>query len=91
MIAQLAAHFAAHGLETGLTAASVAAEVAARTDVPVEWVSLQERHIARAFQGVAGHAAAGRAGVGPDRGLRLAVRRVELDDPVARASCAPGC
>ncbi len=52
MVAQLAAHFAANGLETGLTAASVAADVAARTEVPLEWVSLQERHIARAFQEV---------------------------------------
>lgn len=50
MIAQLAAHFAGVGLDTGLTAAGVAADVAARTEVPVEWVSLQERHIARAFQ-----------------------------------------
>jgi len=50
MVAQLAAHFAAHGLDTGLTAASVATEVAAAADVPVEWVSLQERHIAQAFE-----------------------------------------
>ena len=49
MIAQLAAHFAAHGLDTGLTAAAVAADVAARAEVPADWVSLQERHIARAF------------------------------------------
>ncbi|MEA4944600.1 MAG: hypothetical protein VB080_09205 [Propionicimonas sp.] len=49
MVAQLAAHFAAVGLDTGLTAGLVAADVAARGDVPVEFVSLQERHIARAF------------------------------------------
>lgn len=50
MVAQLAAHLASVGLDTGLTAESVAADVAARTDVPVSYVSLQERHIARAFQ-----------------------------------------
>ena len=50
MVGQLAAHFSAHGLDTGLTAASVAAEVAGRAEVPVAWVSLQERHIARAFE-----------------------------------------
>ena len=82
MIAQLAAHFAAHGLDTGLTAASVAADVAARTDVPVEWVSLQERHIARAFQeALAGMPLDERASVlaaayGSPSG-------VDLDDPVA--------
>ena len=50
MVAQLAAHFASAGFDTGLTAASIAAEVARRGDVPVEWVSLQERHVAQAFQ-----------------------------------------
>ena len=50
MISQLAAHFSSVGLDTGLTAQVVAADVAARTQVPVEYVSLQERHIARAFQ-----------------------------------------
>jgi hypothetical protein len=49
MVSQLADHFAAHGVPTGLTSDAVAAAVAARGDVPVEWVSLQERHIARAF------------------------------------------
>jgi len=49
MVGQLAAHFAAHGVPTGLTAEAVAAAVAERGGVPVEWVSLQERHIARAF------------------------------------------
>ncbi|MGC4152090.1 MAG: hypothetical protein QM628_03290 [Propionicimonas sp.] len=82
MVAQLAAHFAAHGLDTVLTAASVAADVAARTDLPVEWVSLQERHIARAFQeALAALPPAERASVlaaayGSPSG-------VDLDDPVA--------
>ena len=82
MIAQLAAHFAAHGLETGLTAASVAADVAARAEVPADWVSLQERHIARAFQEalatlpVGERAAVLTAAYGAPSG-------VELDDAVA--------
>ena len=82
MVSQLAAHFAASGLDTGLTAESIAADVAARTDVPVEWVSLQERHIARAFQeALAGLAAHQRAAVltaayGSPSG-------VDIDNPVA--------
>ncbi len=50
MVARLAAWFGQCGLDTGLTAGSIAADVAAAADVPVEWVSLQERHIAQAFQ-----------------------------------------
>ena len=50
MVAQLTAWFAACGLDTGLTAESIAADVAADAGVPVEWVSLQERHVARAYQ-----------------------------------------
>ncbi|MCA0295831.1 MAG: hypothetical protein LCH96_11095 [Actinobacteria bacterium] len=50
MVDRLAARFAECGLDTGLDAASVAADVAASAGVPVEWVSLQERHVARAFQ-----------------------------------------
>ncbi|MGC3995805.1 MAG: hypothetical protein QM779_17080 [Propionicimonas sp.] len=50
MVAQLAAHFAASGLDTGLDAPRIAAAVAASAQVPVEWVSLQERHVAQAFQ-----------------------------------------
>lgn len=82
MVAQLAAHFAASGLETGLTAESVAADVAARTEVPVAWVSLQERHIARAFQEalatlpLAERAAVLTTAYGAPSG-------VDLDDPVA--------
>ncbi|MCB0913572.1 MAG: hypothetical protein KDB60_18360, partial [Propionibacteriaceae bacterium] len=50
MVAKLAGHFAACGLDTGLTAEVIARDVAAAADVPVQWVSLQERHIAMAFQ-----------------------------------------
>jgi hypothetical protein len=42
--------FAQAGLDGGLTDRQVAAAVAERCGVPVEWVSLQERHLARAFQ-----------------------------------------
>ena len=42
--------FAAAGLETSLSAENIAEEVAERADVPVDWVILQERHVARAFQ-----------------------------------------
>ena len=42
--------FSAAGLETSLTAANIAEEVAERADVPPDWVVLQERHVAQAFQ-----------------------------------------
>ncbi|MDR1266751.1 MAG: hypothetical protein LBK42_14635 [Propionibacteriaceae bacterium] len=50
MVRRLADWFARQGLDSGLTAARLAADVAARAQVPVEWVSLQERHIAQGFQ-----------------------------------------
>lgn len=50
MITQISAHFQACGLDTGLTREVVEKQVAVRGQVPVEWVSLQERHIARAYQ-----------------------------------------
>src|SRR5664280_1010659 len=40
----------AAGLTRPLSADAIAADIAARTGVPVEWVSLQERHIARAVE-----------------------------------------
>ena len=82
MVAQLTDHFAGVGFDTGLSAASIAADVASRTEVPVEWVSLQERHIARAFQEalatvpVAQRAAVLEAAYGSPSG-------VDLDNPVA--------
>jgi hypothetical protein len=82
MVARLAAHFASCGLDTGLTATVAAHEVALAAQVPVEWVSLQERHIAQAFQ---------RALAALPRDERSAVLErayggpsaVEVDDPVA--------
>lgn len=50
MVDQLTVWFAGCGLDTGLTAQAIAAEVARRGEVPAEWVSLQERHVAMAFQ-----------------------------------------
>lgn len=52
MVGQLTAHFGASDVATDLDAAAIAAAVAERGDVPVEWVSLQERHVARAYQEV---------------------------------------
>ncbi len=50
MVAQLAAWFAECGLDTGLNADVIAAKVADRAGVRLSWVSLQERHVAMAFQ-----------------------------------------
>ncbi len=53
MVDQLADHLRAAGVANDLSADGVAAQVAERGEVPVAWVSLQERHIARAVQEVA--------------------------------------
>lgn len=50
MVQRLDAHLQAAGLPTRLTAGAIAADVAARGGVPVAFVSLQERHIARAVE-----------------------------------------
>jgi hypothetical protein len=50
LVPLLRARFAEAGLETTLTAESIAREVAERAGVPPEWVVLQERHVAMAFQ-----------------------------------------
>ncbi len=42
--------FAEAGVAAGLTDAAIAAGVAARAGVPADWVVLQERHLAMAFQ-----------------------------------------
>lgn len=42
--------FAAGGVDLDLDDAAIAADVAARAGVPVDWVVLQERHLAMAFQ-----------------------------------------
>ena len=50
MVALLAERFAAAGLRTALTADNIAEDVAERAGCPREWVVLQERHVAMAFQ-----------------------------------------
>jgi hypothetical protein len=50
MVPLLRARFADSGLQTALTVDSIAEEVADRAGVPSEWVVLQERHVALAFQ-----------------------------------------
>lgn len=82
MVAKLADWFLSCGLDTGLTAEVVAADVAAAAGVPMQWVSLQERHIAMAFQrALAELAVPARADV-----LERAYGQpsgVDIDDPVA--------
>ncbi len=50
MASLLAERFAAAGLRTALTAENIAEDVAERAACPREWVVLQERHLAMAFQ-----------------------------------------
>jgi hypothetical protein len=50
MTVRIAARFGGAGLDGGLTDERIAASVAERSGVPIEWVSLQERHVAQAFQ-----------------------------------------
>jgi len=75
--------FAEAGLETALTAESIADEVAERAGVPPEWVVLQERHVAMAFQEALFLAAA------PERRHALLARAfgrpvgASVDDPIA--------
>jgi hypothetical protein len=79
----LRACFAEAGLETALSTESIADEVAKRAGVPREWVVLQERHVAMAFQEAVflavaperRHALLGRAFGGPAGNA--------VDDPIA--------
>ncbi len=50
MCERVAARFIAAGLPVERTFEQITASVARRADVPVAWVSLQERHLAQAFQ-----------------------------------------
>jgi hypothetical protein len=50
MVPLLLDRFAKVGLRPGLTVETIAHDVAARAGVPREWVVLQERHVAQAFQ-----------------------------------------
>ena len=50
MVEKVSACFASAGFDAGVDADGIIAQVAARAQVPAQWVSLQERHIAKAFQ-----------------------------------------
>jgi hypothetical protein len=50
MTERLAAIFANAGIPTGLDDEAIVVDVAARAGVPTDWVVLQERHLAMAFQ-----------------------------------------
>ena len=52
MVPRLNAAFADAGLDTALTDDNIAEDVADRAGVPRDWVVLQERHVAQAFQEV---------------------------------------
>ncbi len=66
MTSLLRERFASAGVELDLSDTAIAADVAGRAGVPVDWVVLQERHLARAFQRALFEA------VGPDdRAARL--------------------
>jgi hypothetical protein len=83
MVALLRDRFAAAGLATALDDTAIVGEVAARAGVPADWVVLQERHLAMAFQ------AALFDGVAPGRRTALLERAfggstsVPVEDPVA--------
>jgi hypothetical protein len=83
MVPLMRACFASAGLDTPLTDETIAQEVAERADVPADWVVLQERHVAEAFQ-VALFLA-----VSPTRRPALLAgafggpTAVDVDDPVA--------
>ncbi len=75
MVAQLADHLRSVGVANDLTAERVTEQVAARGGVPASYVSLQERHIARAVQEVASAAA------DPAEALALAYGGASKTDP----------
>lgn len=80
---RLREHFAAAGLATSLDAAAIIDDVADRAGVPAEWVVLQERHVAMAFQ------EALFLQVAPERRAAVLARAygapptVDIEDPVA--------
>lgn len=83
MVPLLRTCFENAGLETALTSENIIAEVAEQSEVPGEWVVLQERHLAMAFQEMAFLAAA------PERRRELLARAFggpfggSVDDPIA--------
>jgi hypothetical protein len=83
MVPLLRECFARAGLETDLTVETITDSVATRASVPGDWVVLQERHVAQAFQEAVFLA------VEPDRRRGLLARAfggptgVDSDDPIA--------
>ncbi len=83
MVRRLREHFAAAGLATSLDDAVIIEDVADRAGVPVDWVVLQERHVAMAFQ------EALFLQVAPERRAALLARAygrpaaARLEDPIA--------
>ena len=83
MTSVIAARFAGVGLDGTATLESIAASVATRCGVPLDWVALQERHVAQAFQESLFR------DVSPDDRARLLARlfeagtAVDATDPVA--------
>ncbi|MCC6497686.1 MAG: hypothetical protein IT193_15650 [Propionibacteriaceae bacterium] len=82
MVAKLADWFAGCGLDTGLSAERIAADVAAAAEVPVAWVSLQERHVAMAFQRALAELPAEHRAVVLERAYG-GPSRVDIDNPAA--------
>lgn len=82
MVTQLADWFAAHDLPTGLTAQKIAAKVAAAGQVDVDWVSLQERHVAQAFQEALAELPTSERAEALET-IYGGPSKVDLDDPVA--------
>ena len=71
IVTRLRDHFTAHGLRTSIDDGVIIDDVAERAEVPREWVVLQERHIAMAFQEVLFlQVAPDRRARGPGPGLR---------------------
>ncbi|MDR1077860.1 MAG: hypothetical protein LBL55_04245 [Propionibacteriaceae bacterium] len=82
MVERLVQHLAEAGLDCALTAETIAAQVAARAELPLEWVSLQERHIALALQQALAELSQSRRATVLERAYG-GPSQVDLDDPVA--------
>jgi hypothetical protein len=82
MVGTLAAWFTACGLDTGLTADRITREVAEAAQVPAGWVSLQERHVAMAFQRALAELPRDERATVLERAYG-APSSVDIDDPVA--------
>ena len=84
MVASVAAHLTASGVAgaDALRVETIAAGVASRAGVPVEWVSLQERHVAQAVQELLASLPHDERAAALERAYGRA-SSVDIDDPVA--------